>query len=89
MIFRSSMNNKEIEKYSDTMELIKAQCSCGRRQTMPVFVHSAICRSCGKKIYNNSKTYFLYQLRKAKEKIDNEKTDNNTDSVINSDSNNK
>jgi len=67
------MNNREIEKYSDNMELIKAKCSCGRRQTIPVFVHSAICRNCGRKINNNSKEYFMYQLRKAKEKLENEK----------------
>lgn len=66
------MNNKEIARYSDEMQEIKVQCVCGTKTTIPVFVHTAVCRGCGKKIRNNTKAYFVYQLRKAMKEAKNE-----------------
>ena len=44
---------------------IRVKCNyCGHSNTIPVFDDYKNCRWCGKKIKNNTKAYFKYQIRK-------------------------
>lgn len=57
----TKQDTKRIESYTN----IKVKCPrCGHPQVMPVFLDTNNCSYCGKKIYNNTKLYFKYKLRK-------------------------
>ena len=55
------MKSKEIEEDTN----LRVECPyCKRKNYMPVFVDERICYWCKKKIKNNTKSYFIYKLRK-------------------------
>ena len=72
MTYHSKYKHKKIidQKSLDILEKLKVKCDCGHSLIMTVQQHYTICTHCGKRVNNNSKDYFIYQLRKAKERIE-------------------
>lgn len=54
----------DVMRLMEETAVLKVECKCGTKHMMPVWMHTAICRNCGKKIRNNTKEYFKYQARK-------------------------
>jgi hypothetical protein len=52
------------EKALSELEKLKVKCVCGHTKIMPVYQDYAICNFCKRKMYNNTKMYFMYKLRK-------------------------
>ena len=50
------------------LEKLKVQCDCGHKVVMPVYLDTMICDYCGRKIRNNTKSYFMYKMRKELQK---------------------
>lgn len=55
-------------KYDEEISGCKTKCECGHVVAMPVTQSKTICYWCGRIIRNNSKQYFIYNLKKAMEK---------------------
>lgn len=56
--------NNDDTKILEMYTKLKVKCSCGHSQIIPVFIDTANCSYCGKKLYNNTELYFKYKLRK-------------------------
>jgi hypothetical protein len=55
---------REIEILHNNLEELRVACKCGHTVRMPVQRDYMICTHCSNKIYNNTKAYFTYKLRK-------------------------
>lgn len=51
-------------KILEMYQSLKVKCKCGHTQVMPVFIDTANCKHCGRKLHNNTHEYFKYKLRK-------------------------
>lgn len=60
---------KEIEILHNNLEELRVACKCGHTVRMPVQRDYIICNHCNEKIYNNTKAYFKYKLRKEMQKL--------------------
>lgn len=77
---------QEVEKLAQVYnDHIKVKCKCGHTHILPVQVHFKICSHCGRKLRNDTKAYFMYQLRKKTEEI---KSGNSADNKLGSNSDN-
>lgn len=52
------------------LEKLKVECVCGHKTIMPVYQDYAICKYCRRKIFNNTKYYFMYKVRKELKKYE-------------------
>lgn len=52
------------DKALSELEKLKVLCVCGHKTIMPVYQDFAICKYCKRKLYNNTKLYFMYKVRK-------------------------
>ena len=62
--YEPTIKNIIDEKALSELEKLKVKCECGHTKIMPVYQDTAICEFCKRKIYNNTKMYFMYKLRK-------------------------
>ena len=62
--YEPTIKNIIDEKALSELEKLKVKCECGHTKIMPVYQDTAICKFCKRKIYNNTKMYFMYKLRK-------------------------
>ena len=58
------INELELQKY----EGLKVKCECGHILIMPVQANYLICSHCARKVKNNTKEWFKYNLYKAMKK---------------------
>ena len=69
---RSIIDDKALSE----LEKLKVKCVCGHTKIMPVYLDTTICNFCKRKIYNNTKMYFMYKVRKARKEIENNEDKN-------------
>ena len=68
------------EKALSELEKLKVKCECGHTKIIPVYQDYVICRFCKRKVYNNTRLYFMYKMRKELRKYENENKGNNSNS---------
>lgn len=52
-----------VMKLMEAYEDLKVQCECSHKEIIPVWKHTKICSYCGRTIKNNTKQYFIYQMK--------------------------
>jgi Zn finger protein HypA/HybF involved in hydrogenase expression len=69
-IFNNSYEKRGNISYADRCKLesemanLKVTCKCGHKEIMPVYVDKTRCSHCNRTLYNNTKAYFKYKMRK-------------------------